>query len=222
MKQIVLTGLIILGNNFLFCQSDTPEKELTSERKQAITISYNPLPMIGLYNNLHLRHTNEKSPDGIKFGLVLGEFGVKGVFYELKKSGMFSVAYGRQLSKEITLTASLSYLQLSQKWDLYIDENSPHYFTERFHLFLVMPGMQFDYIREKNVALFSAIEVGINYLWHDIGGFEDVLVPQKRTSFAFQIWVSGFDVIFMDRFRARFCLGFGTKGLLEFGLGYRF
>jgi len=226
MKQATILLLIIFGNNFLFCQSDISQIELHREKKQTVTLSYSQMIMGNfndLFANFHLDYTDRSTSNNQRYGVVRGEFGVKAVFYRHDNLGTFSVAYGRHLTKKIMLTASLSYMHFSRKWDLYVDANSPHYFTERFHLFQFMPEVQYNYLTTKDgsTSLFLAAGLGIAQMHNNVGRFGDVITSKKGANLAYQVWLFGLqgkveDVII------NFRLGHGTRGILELGLGYRF
>ena len=213
MKQIALIGLIVLGNNFLFCQSDTLQREWSNDKKQIVAFSYNWPPFVPQFKRPKFNEGRD---------ILYGEYGVSGIYYKLNTFGNLSAIYERYLGDDITFTANLSYLQASQKWELFVDENSPHHFIQRVHFFRVMTGIQLDYVRNRHGAYFFTAELGMNYAWNNAGKFGHIVPSYKGAMLAFQIWVFGANLNFTENLLFRFCLGFGTRGIFELGFGYRF
>ncbi|MDR0438029.1 MAG: hypothetical protein LBH22_06990 [Bacteroidales bacterium] len=219
MKQIILIGLIILVSSSLFGQSTEQTDTLPRVKKQIVSLSYSPMFLSGQLKPL-LDDINSYG----KFGVIRGEYGVKAVYYGYENSGLFSLAYGRYIHKKIFLTMNLSYQQIWRKWDLYVDANSPHYFTERFHQIQVMPEVRYNYITTKDgsASLFLAAGVGLNHIHNNVGKFGDIISSRKGESLAYQVWLFGFQGKPIENIILHLHLGFGTRGFLEFGLGYRF
>ena len=217
MKRIIILALVIFGSHSLSAQSIPQTDTLLGDKKQTISLSYSPVAMSGKLLQVYLPFSFNK------FDVVLGEFGVKGVVYEPQASGLFTIAYGRTIEERVTLRFNLSYQQIWRKWDLYVDAYSPHYYTERFHFFQIMPEVRYDYVKRKNIALFLSGGIGLNYLHNTRGVYGDVIASHRGLGVGFQIWLFGLEVEPIENFLLRMnFLGFGTIGVLEFGLGYRF
>jgi len=214
MKYIVIICfLVVLGIHSLFGQSISEINALQSDKKQTISLSYSPIDINMIRYSLSYN----------KFDVVLGEFGVKGVVYKPHTSGIFTVGYSRAIKERITVTLNLSYQQIWRKWDLYVDVNSPHYYTERFHVFQVLPEVRYDYVKRKAVALFLSTGIGVNYFYNTRGAYGDVIASYKRAILGYQIWFLGLEVNPVENLvLCMKSVGFGTIGFFEFGLGYRF
>jgi len=209
---VIICFLVVLRIHSLFGQSTAQPEALQSDKKNAISLSYSPIDINMIRYSLSFN----------KFDVVLGEFGVKGVFYEPYTAGIFTVGYSRAIEERITLTLNLSYQQIWRKWDLYVDANSPHHYTERFHFFQILPELRYDYVKRETAAIFLSTGVGVNYFYNTRGAYGDVIAPYKRAILGYQIWLLGFEVTVENLILCVKPIGFGTIGFLEFGLGYRF
>jgi len=222
-KRATILALFILGHNLLFCQSEASQTELMRKNKHIVAISYSLLPITST-DNLFTPHLNSAYRDSVspRYGIVFGEFGVEGIFFRYTGSSIFSAVYGQHLTKKLTLMLNFSYQSFSRDWHLYVDANSPHYFTEHFYRVQMMPELQFDYIRTERAIISSSFGMGVNYLWNNTGGFDDIVVSRKGANLVYQIWFVGVNASFTDHFGIRFGLGYGTRGVVELGFAYRF
>jgi hypothetical protein len=220
MKQTVLIGLIIFGSCSLFGQSTEQTTLPPSWKNNIVTFSYSPvlrfmLPMTTFLDSISPPYNSE-------FGVIRGEFGIRGVYYQYENSGIFSLAYGRHIHERVVLAMNFTYQQVSRKWDLYVDAHSPHHFTERFHHFQLMPEIRYHYVKVRGASLFLGAGIGLNYSHHNVGRFGDVIPSRKDIGWAFQFWPFGFHGEPIENLVIRFCIGIGTRGVFEFGVGYRF
>ena len=210
---VIICFLAVLGINLSFGQSTAEINALKSDIKHRISLSYSPIDI-----NMIRFSASFKT-----FDVTLGEFGVKSVVYEPNLVGVFTVGYGRAIEERITVTLNLSYQQIWRKWDLYVDANSPHYYTERFHFFQVLPEARYDYVKRKSIALFLSTGIGVNYFYNTRGAYSDIITSYNRAVLGYQVWLLGLEVYPIENLVL--CMkpvGFGTIGFLEFGLGYRF
>ncbi len=214
MKRIVVLILIISFSYASIGQSIAPED---TNKKQMMMLSVSPMPMTLKMLDLFTSYGYNN------FAVIPGDFGVKGVAYEPKISGLFTFAYGRYIDTKVLLKLNVSYLQLWRKWDLYVDAHSPHYYTERIHFFQVMPEIRYDYYKRKYIDLFFAVGLGVNYSFDKRGDYKDVIPSQNGIGLAFQIWAFGLEFKPIDNLLVRLnALGFGAIGPAEIGIGYRF
>jgi len=220
MKRAIFSILIIFGSCVLFAQT-TEQTTSPNTRKNIVTFSYNPaLILIAPFLD-DLREYR-------RFGVIHGEFGVRAVYYTYENSGIFSLAYGRQIydrdRQQIVLLINLSYQQIWRKWDLYVDARSPHHFTERFHHFLIMPEVRFNWLtsRDGSATLSSGIGFGVRYLRQNVGRFDDIIPAQGGgITSAFHLSVLELRGN-IENFTLGFNFGVGARGFLEFSVGYRF
>jgi hypothetical protein len=118
---------------------------------------------------------------------------------------------------------NFAHQRIWRNWDLYVDVNSPHYFTERFHQFQIMPEIRYNwFVPRDGTSVFSGVGFGLNYLHQNVGEFGDIIPSRKGASLAYQVWIFGLHGKLVENLVLRLCFGFGTRGFLEFGLGYQF
>ncbi|MCL2413812.1 MAG: hypothetical protein FWC94_00965 [Bacteroidales bacterium] len=218
MRQIVLSALIIFGSYSLFGQSVSDTAILQKGKEQAVFFSYSPTWALAF------RFIDDIFATRPGHSVIFGEYGVKGVVYFPRTVGLFNLAYERSITNRLSWRVNLAYMQIRQKWDLYVDESSPHFFTERIHSFQLVPEIRFDYVKRRDVSLFMSGGLGLHYFHNSVGRFGDIIEPNSGFGLGFQIWLLGLEVAMIDSFVFRLnTLGFGTLGgVIEFGFGYRF
>lgn len=225
MKRLIISVWIILGSSLLFCQT-LPEVEVAkTEKKHGLTFSYSPPFALLMRKEQALdydSYTNGPFSKEKRFGTVLGEFGVKGVYYYYQSLGVFSAAYGWDIHPRLTLALNASYQCIRRKWDLYIDADSPHFFTERFHQFQIMQELQFNYYKKKGTSIFMSAAVGVDYLFNTRGKYREVITYVEKTTLAYQLWLFGVHAQLDENWMLRLCAGYGTKGICEIGVGWNF
>lgn len=222
MKQIVWIGLIILWNCSLFGQSQPEINIPQNDRKNTVAFSYSPVSLtsaiISFNNGLGSIFSSNN------FGVVWGDYGVRGVVYSPRMTaGLFSIAYERSIGNRLSWRIGFAYEQFRSDWDLYVNEFSPHYFTERTHIFQLIPEIRFDYLRRQSVRFFMSGGLGLIYFQNSVGDFGDIIGRNRGVGVGFQIWLFGIEVEPVENFVLRVnTIGLGTLGLLELGVGYRF
>ncbi|MDR2906785.1 MAG: hypothetical protein LBU91_02200 [Bacteroidales bacterium] len=216
-RAIVLTGFI-LGTCLLFGQDTVQINIPENHKKQFVSLSFSPFSLSLQTLQIYLPFAYSS------FNVVQGEFGVKGVVYEPHNSGLFTIVFGRTVKERLDLIVNLSYQQFWREWDLYVDAHSPHYYTERFHYFHVLPEVRYNYYQKKGVSLFLSGGVGIDYFRNAPGRYSDVIDTINSIGFAYQLWLFGIQVEPQKAkgLSFRTAVGFGARGAIEFGLGYRF
>jgi hypothetical protein len=222
MKQITIVILIIFGNSFLFGQQEPEIAIPQNDRYQIVSLAWTPITLAG--------YTTGVSDAIVRFfvsnnfEVIEGKYGVRGVAYNPAKStGGFILAYERTLSKRTSVRICMSYEMLWRKWDLYVNANSPHFFSERFHIFQMLPEIRFDYVSRERIALFTSAGVGLGSFFNTRGKFGDIIENQNGFDLAFQIFLLGLEARLENNMLIRFkTLGLGTVSTLELGVGYRF
>jgi hypothetical protein len=220
MKRIILSILIILGSYALFGQPASDVTMPQNGKNQAVAFSYSPSWRLAFrfFENMDVFF------GGQGLDIRFGEYGIKGVVYFPRTAGLFNLAYERSITNRLSWRVNLAYMQILQNWDLYVDANSPHFFTERIHSFQLVPEIRFDYARRRGFSIFMSGGLGLHYFRNSVGRFGDVIGANSGFGLGFQIWLLGFEIDMIDNFVFRLnTLGFGTLGaIIEFGVGYRF
>jgi opacity protein-like surface antigen len=86
-----------------------------------------------------------------------------------------------------------------------------------------MPEIKYNYVNRKRVNLFMSGGFGLNYLRNTSGEYSDIIENRNGFGFGLQVWFLGLEIKPVENVVIRLnTLGYGTLGIMEFGLGYRF
>jgi hypothetical protein len=192
--------------------------EVNNDKNQTFFLSWSPIGMsVKTIEALGLFTFDN-------FDVIKGEYGIRGVVYNPERiTGLFIASYEYAFDKRTSFRVNLGYQTFSRKWDLYVDAFSPHYFNERFHFLQLMPEVKYNYVNKEKLNLFLSSGVGLSYLYNTRGRYVDTIEDHSGFGLGFQVWLLGFELKPVDNFVVRLCtVGYGTLGVVEFGLGYRF
>ena len=218
MKKIMVIGLIILGRFSLMGETISQIDVANNEKKQTVFLSWSPIGM-------SKKVIEVLDPFAVNnFDVITGEYGVRAVVYNPQRmTGLFIASYEYSLDERTSFRLNLGYQTFLRKWDLYINEFSPHYFNERFHFFQLMPEVKYNYVHRKRANLFLSGGLGLNYLHNTRGRYSDIIEDHGGFGLGFQVWLLGLEIKPAENVVIRLnTIGYGTLGVMEFGLGYRF
>lgn len=136
--------------------------------------------------------------------------------YKLRAPAALHYKYYIKPSIAINTDVFYSYFQATKTFDITPNENN---YTSTNHAYGMLFGASFYYFRRKNVQVYSGADVGF-FINREI--FKTVSKTEKRNDgfFAFQLNAVG--ARFGNKFGGHIELGYGSKGIVNFGLSYKF
>ncbi len=127
---------------------------------------------------------------------------------------IFSFCYYYQLLKWLQIGGEVSTMSLCTTENYLSNDKAYAYFLNT-NLYIA-PGVRFNYFHKKITDLYSGLTLGVNMRFHSTESNSLLLMSGK---FALQITALG--VRFGKRVYGNIEIGYGYKGLLSAGIGYR-
>jgi hypothetical protein len=108
-----------------------------------------------------------------------------------------------------------SFLQIKKTFESVPAAN----YTANYHFYGMLVGASFYYFRRKNVQIYSGLDVGF-FLDKEIKYQSNTTTKRHDGFFSFQLNAVG--ARFGNKFGGHIELGYGSKGIANIGLSYRF
>ena len=193
-----------------------------SEIKQFFSLTYHLAPASVITKDPSpYMHNNENDifADGKKFEAIMGNYGYKAVGYDAYNYGALELAYKRILSNRMQFNIGLGCELSSKHWDLYDIPDGPREKRIMDYRITLLPGVDFFLLNRTENKMWLSGQAGGQWFHRGMPYLDSS--ERNKLNVAWQFWYV-YEHMISNSFYINLGAGYGTLGVLKFGVSYAF